>query len=323
MRLLVLGGTKFLGRAVVERALERGDEVTLFNRGQTNPDLFPEVERLRGDRDGDLAALEGRSWDAVVDPSGYVPRVVRASAERLARNGVGYYVFVSSISAYADLSLPVDESSPLATLADPTSEDVAEHYGALKALCERVVGDVFPGRSASVRAGLIVGPHDPTGRFTYWPHRIARGGEVLVPGRPERRVQFIDVRDLASWMLSLAERRVDGVFNATGPVPAVTMRELVETCRAVSGSDATFTWVADEFLLERDVGEWMELPLWIAGPEYRHLLDVDVSRAVAAGLTFRPLEQTVAGTLADARLTGDAGLAPEREEQLLTEWHGG
>jgi 2'-hydroxyisoflavone reductase len=291
------------------------------------------VEKLHGDRDGDLSALEGRSWDAVVDPSGYVPRVVRASAELLERNGVGHYIFVSSGSVYADVSVPVDESSPVATLPDPASEEIEEHYGALKALCERVVEEVFPGRSANVRAGLIVGPHDPTGRFTYWPVRIARGGDVLVPGRPERTLQFVDVRDLAAWMLELAERRIDGTFNAAGPVPPVTMGELVETCRAVSDSDATFTWVDDVFLLERGVGEWMELPLWIASPEYRHFMDVDVSKAVAAGLTFRPLEDTVRDTLAWASTGGEpaplasgieigaAGLVAEREAELLAEWH--
>jgi 2'-hydroxyisoflavone reductase len=322
VKLLVLGGTKFLGRAVVECALAGGHEVTLFNRGETNPELFPDVEKLRGDRDGDLSALDGRSWDAVVDPSGYVPRVVRASAEALARNGVAHYVFVSSGSVYADVSVRVNEGSPVARLPDPTSEEVAEHYGALKGLCEAAVADAFPGRCTNVRAGLIVGPHDPTGRFTYWPHRIARGGEVLLPGRPERRLQFIDVRDLAAWMLDLAERRVEGTFNATGPVPPLTMGELAETCRAVSGSDATFTWVDDEFLVERDVGEWMELPLWIASPEYRHFMDVDVSKAVATGLGFRPLEETVRATLRDAALADNAGLAPEREAQILEEWHG-
>jgi 2'-hydroxyisoflavone reductase len=334
VKLLVLGGTKFVGRAVVECALARDHEVTLFNRGETNPELFPEVEKLHGDRDGDLSALDGRSWDAVVDPSGYVPRIVRASADLLARNGVEHYVFVSSGSVYTDHSVPVDESSPVAALPDPASEDVEEHYGALKALCERVVADVFPGRSANVRAGLVVGPHDPTGRFTYWPVRIARGGDVLVPGRPERRLQFIDVRDLAAWMLDVAERRVAGTFNATGPVPPVTMGELVERCRAVSGSDARFTWVEDDFLVERGVGEWMELPLWIASPEYRHFMDVDVSKAVAADLRFRPLEETVRDTLAWASSDGEqaplasgieigeAGLRAECEAELLADWHG-
>ena len=182
MRLLVLGGTKFLGRAIVEEALARGHEVTTFTRGETNPELFPEAERLRGDRDGDLSALEGRTWDAVIDTSGYVPRIVRASAEAL-RNS-GFYVFVSSISVYAELPPGYDESSPVEQLEDPETEDVRAHYGALKAACERVVDDVFGERAANLRFGLIVGPHDPTDRFTYWADRVARGGEVLAPGAP-------------------------------------------------------------------------------------------------------------------------------------------
>jgi 2'-hydroxyisoflavone reductase len=335
VRLLVLGGTKFLGRAVAEEALARGYEVTLFNRGETNPELFPEAEKLRGHRDGDLRALEGRSWDAVVDPSGYVPRVVRASAELL-RDSVGHYVFVSSVSAYADpLAAGFDEGAPLKQ-PELESEDVREHYGALKVACEQVVEEVFPGRSASVRAGLIVGPHDPTDRFTYWPMRVARGGEVLAPDRGGRQWQFIDVRDLGGWLVRLGEERTAGAFTATGPAPATTAAEVLETCRAVSGSDARFTWVDEEFLLEREVGEWMELPLWLSAQgEFAHMLDADVSRAVAAGLTFRPLAETVRATLAWARARdgrgagtvamGGAegvGLAPERERELLAAWHG-
>lgn len=310
MRLLVLGGTAFLGRAVVEEALERGHEVTLFNRGRTNPELFPEAEKLRGDRDGDLAALAGRSWDAVVDPSGFVPRVVRASAELLA-DAVEHYTFVSSISVYAS-------RGRLIKLDDPATEDVQQHYGGLKVLCERVVGELYPGRSASVRAGLIVGPYDPTGRFTYWPHRIARGGEVLAPGPVERPVQLIDVRDLAAWMLHLGERQVAGTFDATGPA---TMGTVVDACLRVTRSDARITWVDDAFLLDQGVGEWLELPLWLASPEHRHLLEADVSDALAAGLRLRPVDETAGATLASARPVVGVGLAPERERELLVSWH--
>lgn len=331
MKLLVLGGTIFLGRAVAEAALAAGHEVTLFNRGRTSPELFPEAEHLRGDRDGDLHALEGRSWDAVVDPSGYVPRVVRASAELLAA-AVRHYVFVSSISAYADPVHGFDESAPLVELDDPRTEDVQGHYGGLKALCERVVEDVLPGRSASVRAGLIAGPHDPTDRFTYWVTRVARGGDVLAPGSPERSVQLVDVRDLGEWIVALAEQRVPGTFNATGPVPPLTMGELLETCRDVSASGARLVWVDESFLLEQGVGQWMELPLWL--PERSSaVLSADVSRAVAAGLRFRPLEETVRDTLAWAesvgvttaplaggREFGAAGMDPERERELLAAW---
>ena len=334
MRLLVLGGTKFLGRATVEAALERGHTVTLFNRGRTNPELFPEVERLTGDRDGDLSALADRQWDAVVDPSGYVPRVVRASAELLAPN-VGHYVFVSSISVYASpLPRGADESAPVIELDDPTTEDVmasAESYGGLKVLCERVVAEIYPDRHTNVRAGLIVGPHDPTGRFTYWPERIARGGEVLAPGDPTRAVQFVDVRDLGGWIVEAAERGVAGSFNATGPHPRVTMGELLEACRRAAGGDAELVWVDDEFLLANDVGQWMELPLWLAGDDAA-MLQTDVSRAVAAGLRFRPVEETARDTLAWVRdgggtsalasgmKIGEAGMKPEREAQLLRTW---
>jgi 2'-hydroxyisoflavone reductase len=322
VRLLLLGGPKFLGRAVIETALAGGHKLTLFNRGRTNPEEFPEVERLQGDRDGGLGALAGRSWDAVVDTSGYVPRLVRDSAELLA-GAVERYVFVSSISVYAGFSEPVTETSPLAAVEDETTEDVQEHYGALKALCERAVEDVFGDRGTSIRAGLIVGPHDPTGRFTYWPHRIARGGEVLVPGRPDRPVQFVDVRDLAGFLLLVAERGPGGPVTATGPVPALTMGALADACRAVTASDASFTHVDDAFLVEHEVGEWMELPLWVAPkPGWERFLEADVSRALAAGLTFRPLAVTVRDTLAQAATVDGVGLAPEREAELLRAWHG-
>jgi 2'-hydroxyisoflavone reductase len=335
VRLLVLGGTKFLGRAVVESALEQGHEVTLFNRGETNPELFPQAEKLRGDRDGDLGALEGGSWDAVVDPSGYLPRVVHASAELL-RDAVDHYVFVSSISAYDEpFTAGFDEAQPLKA-PEYEQEDVREHYGALKVACEQVVAEVFPGRSAAVRAGLIVGPHDPTDRFTYWPTRLARGGEVLAPGRRGRQWQFIDVRDLGAWIVHVAENRIAGAYTATGPVPATTAAEVLETCRAVGGSDARLTWVDQEFLLEREVGEWMELPLWLSeSGEFAHMLEADVSRAVGAGLVTRPVAETVrdtlhwaqtreghgSGTVAMGGAEG-VGLDPERERELLAEWRG-
>jgi 2'-hydroxyisoflavone reductase len=322
LRLLVLGGTKFLGRAIVDAALARAHEVTLFNRGQTNPELFPDVEKLRGERDGDLSALEGRAWDAVIDPSGYVPRVVRASAEFLA-GAAEHYTFVSSISVYDSYrQVNFDETAPLEELADPTTENVDEAYGGLKALCERVVEDVFPGAALVVRAGLIVGPHDPTGRFTYWPHRLARGGEVLAPQPPERQVQFVDVRDLADWIVRMAEVRTAGAFNAVGPVPTMTMGGLLEACRSVTGGESEIVWVDEAFLLEHEVGSWMELPLWLpeAEPDYARMMEADVSKATAVGLTFRPVADTIRATLDQAELTDAAGLAPEREAELLAAW---
>jgi 2'-hydroxyisoflavone reductase len=318
LKLLLLGGPKFLGRGVIDAALARGHEVTLFNRGTTGAELYPELERIVGDRDGGLDGLRGRTWDAVVDTTGYVPRIVTASAQLLA-DAASHYVFVSSISVYASYAEVVDESSALAELSEPGSEDASEHYGALKALCEREVETAFPGRSTLVRAGLIVGPHDPTGRFTYWPHRIARGGDVLIPGPAWRQVQLVDVRDLAEWMLTAAETGLVGPFNATG---ATTMGAIVDAARRVSESTARAVEVDDAFLTAAEVGEWMELPLWIdpAREEWRHFLEVDTERALHAGLVQRPLDDTVAATLADADLVDGVGLTPERERELLEAW---
>jgi 2'-hydroxyisoflavone reductase len=324
VKLLVLGGTRFLGRAVVEDALARGHQVTLFNRGETNSELFPEAEKLRGDRSADLSQLSGRSWDAVIDPSGYVPHVVRASAELLA-DAVDHYVFISSISAYADQSGPNDEDSRLAELGDwPADELVMTeeggNYGPLKVLCEQAVAEVFSNRHATIRSGLLVGAHDPTGRFTYWPHRVARGGDVLAPGPPERKVQLVDVRDSASWILNVTEQCVSGTFNATHP--GLPWEGVLETARETTGSDATFVWVDDDFLADHEVGEWMELPMWLRDPEWVGMHMADVTKALDAGLTFRPLEETIREALELAEPTDDAGLAPEREAELLRAWKG-
>lgn len=318
MRLLLLGGPRFVGRAVIDVALERGHEVTLFNRGTTGADLYPALERITGDRDGGLDALRGREWDATVDTSGYVPRVVGASA-RLLTGAVGHYVFVSSISVYASFAEVVDEGSPVAGLSVPGSEDVSNDYGALKALCEQEVEAAFPGRSTAVRAGLIVGPYDPTGRFTYWPHRIARGGDVLVPGPAWRPVQLVDVRDLAGWIVTAAEDRLTGPFNATGPA---TMGAVIDAAKRVTGSSARAVWVDDVFLAAQEVGEWLELPLWVDATNegWRHFAAVDATRATGAGLSFRPLDDTVAAAMAHAEPVEGVGLTPEREAELLAAW---
>jgi 2'-hydroxyisoflavone reductase len=334
MKLLVLGGTKFLGRHIVETALARGDEVTIFTRGLHNSELYPEVEKLRGDRDGGLDTLRGRRWDAVVDTSGYVPRVVRASAELLA-DAVELYVFISSMSVYADFRRPNDEDSPTVKLGDESAEEATgEAYGPLKALCERAAESALPGRVLNVRAGLIVGPHDPTGRFTYWTGRVSRGGEVLAPAPRERQIQFVDARDLSEWILRMVDARRAGVFNAAGPDYKLTMEGFLEACRDACDSGARFTWVDEQFLLDRGVEPWGNLPLWIpeSSEQQRYFLAEDCERAFAAGLTFRPVSETVRDTLAWQR-AGSPGVAddapnsveshtltPERERELLDEW---
>jgi 2'-hydroxyisoflavone reductase len=321
VKLLLLGGPRFLGRALTDAALARGHELTFFNRGRTSSDLYPDVERLTGDRAGDLGQLRGRRWDAIVDTSGYVPHVVRASAEELAPAG-SLYCFVSSISVYADFSRPMDEDGALAALgSDPVDALTPDfsNYGALKARCEAAVRDVVGERSLVVRPGLIVGPHDPTGRFTYWPHRVARGGEVLAPAPPDRVTQFIDVRDLAAWLVEACERGLGGTFNATNQ--GMRFAELLESCLRVGETDAEITWIPDEFLLEHEVGEWMELPLWLADPAMAAADEAIVDRALAAGLRFRPLDETVRGALEEAATTDAAGLTPEREAALLEAWH--
>jgi 2'-hydroxyisoflavone reductase len=339
MKILILGGTVFLGRHLVEASYARGHEVTLFNRGLHGPELFPDVEKLRGDRDGGLDSLRGRRWDVVIDTCGFVPRIVRASAELLA-DAAELYIFFSSLSAIGDMSvLGADESAAVGTLPDSSVEDATgEAYGPLKALCEQAVESAMNGRALNIRPGLIVGPHDPTGRFTYWPTRVARGGEVLAPGRPLRPIQFIDARDLAEWTIRMAESRETGLFNATGLNPRLTMKELLDECLAVSASDASFTWVDDKFLIDAGVGEWMELPLWlseIAPDAPRGFMAVNCSKAIAHGLTFRPLADTVRDTLLWAEALSEtpapdssygpprprAGMEPEREAQVLKAWH--
>ena len=320
MKLLLLGGPRFLGRAVAAAALAAGHELTFFNRGRTNPGLYPEIERIEGDRAGDLGALAGRSWDAVIDTSGYLPDVVRGSAEAL--SGFGLYCFVSSVSVYADFSTPMDEEGAVAELGDDPIDALTpdfSNYGALKALCEDEVRGVFGDRALVVRPGLIVGPHDPTGRFTYWPHRVARGGEVLAPAPPERLSQFVDVRDLGEWIVDLCERNVSGTFNAANE--GVPWGVLLESCVRVSGADPDITWIPDDFLVDREVRQWMELPLWLADPAMAAADDAIVDRAVAEGLRFRPLDETVRGTLEDATTNEEAGLAPGREASLLAAWH--
>ena len=327
MRLLILGGTAFYGRALVDDAIARGHQVTLFNRGQTNPNIYPEAERLTGDRDGGLDSLKGKTWDAVIDTSGYVPRIVEQSAALLA-DAVGHYTFISSISVYADATQSgANESASVGTLADESIEEIdGDTYGPLKALCEQVVERHLPDRSLVIRPGLIVGPHDPTDRFTYWPCRIDRGGEVLAPGSAEKPVQLIDARDLAAWNLDMIEGKKVGTYDATGPAQILSIGEMLETCRQVSANDAELIWVDEDFLEKNEVGAWMELPLWL--PDSANMpgfLTRNIDKALAAGLRFRPLAETVRDTISWASTRPverdwGAGLNAKREDELLLAW---
>lgn len=327
MKLLIIGGTKFLGPHLVQSALARNHEVTLFNRGRSHPGPVPGVENVRGDRETDLSRLSGRRWDAVIDTSGQAPRLVRLALQALAQ-ATSHYTFVSTISVYVDpLGGKFDEDEPVATLADPTKEEITpETYGGLKAACEREVASVMPGNSLIIRPGLIVGPLDPSDRFTYWPHRIAQGGDVLVPAIAQRFVSFIDVRDLAAWMLRAVEERLTGTFNATGVYGTTTMGDVIESCLATTRSGANLVWVDESFLLSHGVTPWTELPLWVPEGE-DSVVRASPGRAVATGLTFRPLHDTVVTTLAWTKQSGlgrplRAGLTRERETDLLAAWEG-
>ena len=326
MKFLIIGGTRFVGRALVEAALNAGHELTLFNRGQSNPDLYPQVEHLQGDRDGGLDALRGRQWDAVIDTCGYTPRLVGDSA-RLLADVVAHYTFISTISVYQDFAQAgLDEDYTLATMPDETVEEVnGETYGPLKVLCEQTITTAMNGRALHVRAGLIVGPHDPTDRFSYWPYRLAQGGAVLAPGRPEALVQFIDARDLAAWTVQAAAQQLRGPFNATGPADRLTLGEVLQTCRQAAATDAEIIWVEEAFLREQGVVPWTDLPLWVPGEEAEGFGSVDCAKAQQAGLAYRPLLDTAQDTLAwlntrPADYTWRNGLSRERERELLALW---
>jgi len=329
-KVLILGGTNFIGPHIVEALLARGHTVTLFNRGKTHAELFPQLEKLRGDRDGHLEALAGRKWDTVIDPSGFVPRLVRASAELLAPN-VGHYVFISSISVYPDdARVPgMNEDHPVAQLpaGEEKSENVPKYYGALKAACEKTVAEVVPGRATSVRPGLIVGPGDPTDRFTYWPVRVARGGDVLAPGSGDDPAQFIDARDLALFLVQVVEQKITGLYNATGPAQRLAIRDVLASCKRVSNSDARLVWVDAKFLDEEKVSPWSDLPVWTGSGADSAFAQIDCRRGIAKGLRFRNLDDTVRDTLAWWRAQPEsrqaklrAGLSAERETALLEAW---
>jgi 2'-hydroxyisoflavone reductase len=338
LKILVLGGTGFLGPHFVEAARANGHTLTLFNRGKSNPtrfsgEEFKDIEQLRGDRKSDLSALEGkRRWDAVLDTSAYFPADVTRSARLLARR-VGQYVIISSISVYADNSKPgADETAAVLTMAnaEAAQEITGENYGPLKALCEQAAAAELPGRSTVIRPGLIVGPGDNTDRFTYWPARAARGGEILAPGSAADPTQFIDVRDLAGFILHAIETDATGVFNADAAPGAISMGSLLAACRRAAGADSsTVTWVPADFLEAQQVSAWQDMPVWIppAG-EYAGFGRRSTDRAQAAGLKYRPLQQTVDDTLQwwnqlpeARRASPKAGLSPEREAAVLRAWH--
>jgi len=326
LRVLIFGGTGFIGPHCVETLRAHGHKLTLFNRGKRNPKLFPDVETLIGDRNGQVDAIKGRDWDVVIDDSGYTPKQVKLTTDLL-KSRVQHYIFVSSISAYADLTPPgIDEDYHLATLKDPTVEEISDGtYGGLKALCEKTVEQAFGKNCAVVRPTYIVGPGDSSDRFTYWPVRVAKGGEMLAPGSARDTIQFIDVRDLADFMRLCVEQRFNGSYNASNPPGAVTMGDLLEMSKRVSGANTKFVWAPTEFLDKNKALESGEVPIWSPPVgEFAGATLISSARAVEKGLRFRTLETTVRDTLAwhAKRPAAEqqklrAGFSPEREAQLL------
>lgn len=339
LKLLVLGGTRFLGPAIVDHALARGHQVTLFNRGKSNPEMYPELEKLRGNRGShanpqlgqkaapvDLESLKGRRWDAAIDTSGYWPEFVEASSKQLAGQ-VGHYVFVSTVSVYpqfGESSEPIDEETELEGLKK--REDYEGFaYGPFKALCEQACEAAMPGRVANVRPGLIVGHRDSSRRFGEWGLKVQRGGEILAPGHPEGHCQFIDVKDLGAWCVHLAEQETAGVFNAVGFPGHLSFEEFLHGCKCSIRTDCEFTWVSEAFIEERKVRPWVELPNWMPRA---NLPWIKLGKAIAAGLGFRPIADTIRDALAwDLQLRERAGsrwrwrLDPEREAAILQAWH--
>ena len=323
LRILFLGGTGFIGPHMVRYAMYRGHEVTLFNRGRTAPELFPGVETLIGDRDDQLDSLRGGTWDAVIDNSGYVPRHVRDSAELL-RDSVGRYLFTSTGSVYNFDQDELTEDAELLPIEDPTSEDVDRYYGPLKVLCENAVTDTYGERGTVVRLHVVAGPGDPTDRFTYWPVRINHGGEIIAPGSQSTPVQFIDVRDLAEFMVLLLERDIGGTYNAAGPaLDPTSMAEFLYGIRAITSTNLSFTWIDEQFLVEQEA----RFQLWYPPTEgaIRGLSRVRSHKGVAAGLKFRPLAETAFDTLEwfkslpEERRNGFE-LNLERDRQVLEAW---
>ncbi|MFK9090854.1 SDR family oxidoreductase [Bacillus salipaludis] len=338
MKVLILGGTRFLGRALAEEALGRGHEITLFNRG-TNKETFPEVEQLIGNRDHDVSLLKNRKWDVLIDTCGFAPHHIKKIAD-VVRDNIEHYTFISSISVYKDWTpINITEDYHLQSMPEDKLKDVEagkispyEYYGALKVLCEAEAEKYWPSRVLQIRAGQLVGPFDYTDRLPYWVQRVAQGGKVLVPGRSDRPVQLIDVRDIATWVFNMAENRKAGTFNVTGPKHHLTIEELLNTCKDVINSNAEFVWVKEKFLLKHKVQPWTEMPLWI--PEtfpleeetepWKGAFSFNIEKAVNTGLSFRPLEDTVYNVYQWEKARKDnerkAGISRVREQELLEIW---
>jgi 2'-hydroxyisoflavone reductase len=340
LRILFIGGTGFIGPHMVRRALDRGHKVTLFNRGRTNPKLFPDVEKLVGDRDGGLGILKGRKWDAVIDTSGYIPRTVRESAQLL-KDSVHRYLFISTGDVYRTFNDPgLDENAPLDVLDDPKSEDASKHYGAFKVICEQAVREAYPDRFTIFRPGWIIGAGDYNTISAYWPVRVDRGGEVLAPGDPNDPTQIIDAADLAQFAIKCLEEQINGIYNIVGPKSPMTWGEFLYGIRAVVSTPVSFTWVPADFLAEINVVPWIDLPIWFPPrndyktpapfePGGKYFAKIDGRKAIAAGLTFRPWAETAGDILAEWKSRGEEwdakprrfGLSSKREAEALAAWH--
>ncbi|MGG3560755.1 NAD-dependent epimerase/dehydratase family protein [Neobacillus rhizosphaerae] len=339
MKILVLGGSRFLGRTFVEEALSQNHEVTIFNRGNQNVGL-KDVEIITGDRFGDLSELKNRYWDTVLDTSGFIPSTVKKSTELL-KDRVNQYSFISSISVYQDwVPENLDETYPVLDMSFEKSIELSkdvngpiyEYYGHFKALCERIAEMNLPGRVLNVRAGQLIGPNDYTDRIPYWVHRVAKGGKVLVPGNENRRVQLIDNKDLSQWILNMMSSNSSGTFNATGPDYPLTMKQFIDACLRVTGSDAEIVWADEEFLLDQKVTPWTEMPLWV--PEnaplsselekpWKGTFSINIDKAVKSGLTFRMLDESISDiyewekTRHISQYEWKSGMRAEREKELL------
>jgi nucleoside-diphosphate-sugar epimerase len=340
LKILVLGGSRFLGRTFVKEALRRNNELTIFNRGIQNPGI-KDVEVLTGNRFGNLKALQNRYWDVVLDTSGFIPYTVQ-NTTNLLKDRVKHYTFISSISVYQDwvqenldenyptLEISLEEANKLSMDADGP---IYEYYGHFKALCEQIAEKNMPGRVLNVRAGLLIGPNDYTDRIPYWIHRIAKGGKVLVPGNQNRRVQVIDNKDLSNWILDMEEKGLTGTFNTTGPNYPLSIKEFIDTCIQVTGSNAEVVWADEQFLMDQKVAPWTEMPLWVpenhpisaeTGEPWKGAFSINVDKAIESGLTFRPLEESLADIYEwekTRHLTEDewkSGMRAEKEKELLT-----